>query len=40
MEREVRTEEKTHSEGEKVKSSEALHSLVLLMVTLQKTEDC
>ena len=40
MEREVRTEEKTHSEGEKVKSSEALHSLALLMVTLQITEDC
>ena len=40
MEREVRTEEQTHSEGEKVKSSEALHSLALLMVTLQKTEDC
>ena len=41
MERKVRTEERTHREREKVKSSEALISLALWKVTLQKTEkDC
>ena len=41
MERKVRTEEQMYSEGEKVKSSEALISLALWKMTLQKTEkDC
>ena len=41
MERKVRTEEQMYSEGEKVKSSEALISIALWKMTLQKTEkDC
>ena len=41
MERKVRTDEQMFSEGEKFKSSEALISLALWKMTLQKTEkDC